>query len=98
MDPHGHEYRGGDYGFVSSHAANMFATATFVSLFFARKWLTIAMFAWAVLVAYSRMYLGVHYPLDLLGGALLGACIGFLISKGEQLVIKKIELYRQHKS
>jgi undecaprenyl-diphosphatase len=69
-------YCGGTYGFVSGHAANSFALATFVSLLFRRKWATSGMILWAALVSYSRIYLGVHYPGDVIGGALLGMLLG----------------------
>lgn len=74
-----HGYRGGLYGFVSSHAANLFAFATFVSRIIPNKPLVIASFTWACLGSYSRMYLGVHYPSDILGGALLGIAISLVI-------------------
>jgi undecaprenyl-diphosphatase len=83
-------YTGGSFGFVSSHAANMFATAAFVSMFFSRRWLTIVMFCWAALVAYSRIYLGVHYPLDILCGGILGYAIGVMIFYVERLVYRKM--------
>lgn len=68
---------GGQYGFVSSHAANFFGLATFWGLFFRKKhWWGIFMGV-AVLVAYSRVYLGVHFPADVLGGALLGMLGGW---------------------
>lgn len=69
---------GGQYGFVSNHATNSFALATFVAgLFYTRiKWLVWVMVFWAILVSYSRIYLGVHYPGDILGGAVLGFLIG----------------------
>jgi undecaprenyl-diphosphatase len=88
-DPNGNEYRGGTYGFVSSHASNCFAVFAFVSLFFARKWITICMLIWAIVVAYSRIYLGVHYPGDVLGGAVIGLFIGLLIFLVEDFVHKK---------
>jgi undecaprenyl-diphosphatase len=65
-------YRGGRYGFPSCHAANSFALATLLFLLFRNRMLTITIFVWAVLNSYSRVYLGVHYPGDLLVGALIG--------------------------
>lgn len=70
-------YRGGSYGFVSSHAANTFAFAAITSLLFKTKWYSWVIFSWATFVSYSRIYLGVHYPGDILGGALLGVLSGF---------------------
>jgi len=69
-------YRGGKYGFVSSHAANVFGVATFLSNRFKNyKW-SLFLFAWAAVVSYSRIYLGVHYPLDIICGAVLGLLVG----------------------
>jgi undecaprenyl-diphosphatase len=72
---------GGRFGFVSSHAANSFALATFMSLTFRDryKWMIPLMITWAALKAYSRIYLGVHYPGDVIFGALLGVLIGLLV-------------------
>ena len=75
----GEFYSGGLYGFVSSHAANTFALATFISLVFRKKWFSISVFAWAVLVSYSRIYLGVHYPGDIIGGVVVGIFSGFVV-------------------
>jgi len=72
-------YRGGMFGFVSSHAANVFAFAVFSSLIFKRKAITITVLSWAMLVSYSRIYLGVHYPADILGGAIIGSAISYVI-------------------
>ncbi len=72
-------YRGGRYGFISSHAANTFGVAVFVSLLMRNKWLTFILFIWASLNAYSRIYLGVHYPGDILFGTLDGCIIGLLV-------------------
>ena len=69
---------GRNYGFVSSHAANFFALATFFSLFFRRRALTFTFLSIATLVAYSRVYLGVHYPGDVIGGGLVGATAALL--------------------
>ena len=73
----GNLYTGGWYGFVSSHAANFFAITTFlVAIFspFSKGWYWL--FLWAALIAYSRIYLGVHYPSDIAVGAMLGILIG----------------------
>ena len=69
-----HNKCGGQFGFVSSHAANFFALATFMGNLFRRKWKwwPVVFIACAGLVAYSRVYLGVHYPGDVLGGAIVG--------------------------
>ncbi len=72
---------GGPYGFVSSHAANTFALATFLYPFLKprMKWLAVAMIVWAGAVSYSRIYLGVHYPGDVLGGIFLGSLVGWMM-------------------
>ncbi len=71
---------GGYYGFVSSHAANSFAVSTFFWFLFHGQhrgiWL---LFIWPLVVSYSRIYLGVHYPLDIIGGALVGIFLGYLV-------------------
>ena len=70
-------YRGGLYGTVSAHAAISFTLATFTSLLFRKRWYTLTICAWALLVAYSRIYLGMHFPLDLFFGTLLGITLGY---------------------
>lgn len=69
---------GGAYGFISSHASNTFGLAFFLGLLFRRKytWLYYGLIIWAAIVSYSRIYLGVHYPGDILGGAIYGALCG----------------------
>ncbi|MEZ4740648.1 MAG: phosphatase PAP2 family protein [Flavobacteriales bacterium] len=66
---------GGQYGFVSSHASNHFAIAVFMigALHARPKWAVPALLFWATPIAYSRVYLGVHYPGDVLVGALYGS-------------------------
>lgn len=72
------DYRGGQFGFASSHAANTFGVAMFFYLMFTdqRRWM-LWLFPWALLVSYTRIYLGVHYPGDVLTGALVGIAAGF---------------------
>ena len=70
---------GGIYGFVSSHAANSFAAASYSLLLIRNRYYTIFIILWALLVSYSRIYLGVHYPGDIIGGAILGAVLGYII-------------------
>ena len=72
-------YTGGLYGFTSSHAANSFSVAMVLSLMFASRRVTVALMSWAMLQCYSRMYLGVHYPGDIIGGTLLGLLVGWLV-------------------
>ncbi|MBN1597737.1 MAG: phosphatase PAP2 family protein [Bacteroidales bacterium] len=74
-------YRGGTYGFISNHAANSFAFAVFICLLFKNRYVTIGFLLWASIVSYSRIYLGVHYPADIAGGALFGAGIAISIYK-----------------
>ena len=72
---------GGQYGFVSSHAANVFGLAILLGKVLkpaSRYWMTFLV-VWALVVSYSRIYLGVHYPFDILGGSLLGILLARLI-------------------
>lgn len=71
---------GGKFGFVSSHATNVFAYAVFSLLIFKNRAYTVFILLWATIVSYSRIYLGVHFPGDIIGGALLGALIGYLLT------------------
>jgi membrane-associated phospholipid phosphatase len=78
-----------DYSFPSGHTATAFATATSLSLSFP-KWYVIApSFTYAAAVGYSRMYLGVHYPSDVLTGALIGTGSAFLSFELQRLFLKK---------
>lgn len=90
-------YRGGRYGFVSSHAANSFGILTFVTLLIRSRELTYALFTWAIINCFSRIYLGVHYLGDIIGGILLGVVAGlivyFLYSKINKKYFKENKYY-----
>lgn len=74
------DYRGGRYGFPSCHAANTVAVATFLSLVYkGRRLIIMSLILWAAMNCYSRMYLGVHYPGDILVGSLIGYATGYTI-------------------
>jgi undecaprenyl-diphosphatase len=77
-------YKGGTYGFVSAHAANTFGTASYLAGTFRTRGWRWCLFGWATLVSLSRVYLGVHYPLDIVCGALLGILVAQLC-----LILKK---------
>jgi len=90
----------GGFSFPSNHAVNNFAAAVFLLRLFPNyKWIFLAV---AILVSISRIYLGVHYPSDVLGGALIGAAFGYLFSitalKLEQYFIKKNEFTNKTKN
>ena len=72
-------YRGGHYGLPSCHAANSFALFMLTMLYFRSKMLSWFMLAWAFVHSYSRIYLGVHYPGDILLGAIVGCVIAFMV-------------------
>lgn len=72
-------YRGGLYGFMSSHAANAFGFATFMSLLFRDRLFTGTIFLWAALTSYSRIYLGVHFLSDIIPGASAGLLFGYWV-------------------
>jgi len=90
----------GGFSFPSNHALNNFAAAVFLlRLFPAYKWIFLIV---AILISISRVYLGVHYPSDVLGGALIGVAFGYLFSvttlKIEQYFIKRNEFSQKTKT
>lgn len=88
-------YRGGLYSFVSSHAANAFGVATFLFLVVRNKisWIWV-MFVWASIFAYTRLYLGVHYPLDIICGGLLGVISAYAIKMLPTILPERLQINR----
>lgn len=82
--------RMGEYGFVSSHAANTFAVGTFLSYVFRHRITSICLMIWASIVSLSRVYLGVHFPLDILCGGLLGVLVGLFVYMLFRLAVVRI--------
>jgi undecaprenyl-diphosphatase len=87
---------GGQFSFVSSHAANSFNVAFLSLLFIRKRWYTISIISWAAVVGYSRIYLGVHYPLDVICGAIQGALVGWGFYSLYMLTDKKILKYKPY--
>jgi undecaprenyl-diphosphatase len=81
---------GGLYGFVSSHASNSFNVALLSLMFIRKRWYTISIITWASVIGYSRIYLGVHYPGDVICGSMLGALIGWGCYKLYEITDRKI--------
>lgn len=81
---------GSGYSFTSSHAANHFAVAVFIICLLGaeRRWIRPAVLSWAGLIAFSQVYVGVHYPLDVICGGLLGAAIGWWTIKTLSFFVK----------
>lgn len=90
-------YRGGLYGFISSHAANAFGVVTFLALLFRNKLLTFFLVLWAVLNSYSRIYLGVHFISDVFFGALSGVMFGWLVYKLFVYLRSRYDFLPEHK-
>lgn len=86
--------KGSPYGFVSSHAANGFGIFVFTSRVFKNRNYRWLLLFWAILFSYSRIYSGVHYPLDIIGGALLGWGFGELCYQLLMLIEKRFSYSR----
>ena len=80
---------GGQYGFISSHASNVFGLAIVIGKIINQKILFVSLFLWAVLVSFSRVYVGVHYPLDIVGGMLWGTFVALVCLKIYNQFLKK---------
>lgn len=91
--PNGELYKSGQYGFISSHASNFFAFSVFMFLYLKSSFSRIGyvLLSICILVAYSRVYLGVHYPSDVIGGAFFGSFVGLVV----YVLIKKISKLKQ---
>ena len=83
-------YRGGRFGFFSAHASNTFSLAVFFALLVRSRLLSIALVLWSLLNCWTRMYLGVHYPGDIICGAALGVLLGLVFWKVFQIVQRKV--------
>ncbi|MFP5079609.1 phosphatase PAP2 family protein [Pedobacter sp. JCM 36344] len=83
---------GSGYSFPSAHATNHFAIAVFLIFLFFDRWKPILPLAlsWAFIISFSQIYVGVHYPIDVFGGAILGILIGLFTSKLYQKLQNKI--------
>lgn len=83
---------GGQYGFFSGHASNSMAVAVFVGLMLKKrfKYIQSILFVWSLLMAYSRVYVGVHYPLDILCGMIFGALSGYTFYKLNKYMMRTL--------
>lgn len=82
---------GGPFGFISSHASNSFAIAFFMALLFRNFSGFAVLFSWAVIIGFSRIYLGVHYPFDILGGMFWGLFVSLLVYYIYRMKIKDFD-------
>lgn len=85
---------GGQYGFVSAHASNTFGLSVLVGMMLRKKFpfMIFLLLAWAAMVSYSRIYIGVHYPLDITVGGVYGALCGLMMYFLFHTVVERYEL------
>jgi len=89
--------KGGLYGFFSAHASTSMVMAMFSSLIFRNKTYNLLVFSWIFLIGYTRIYLGMHYPLDVIGGWIAGALIGYGFYKIIPFLEKHLVFMRRNK-
>jgi len=87
-----YDYTGGNYGFISGHATNSFGFATLSALLFRKRYYTIIIFIWAAIMAYSRIYLGVHFISDIVAGGVSGIIIGYIVFRFYIELANKIKI------
>lgn len=91
-------YRGGNYGFFSSHAANTSSVAVFLTLLLRHKGTSLSLFAWSLLSSWTRLYLGVHFVSDLLVGLLFGACVAWVVYKSYMYLASSESLQKKQQT
>ncbi len=91
-------YRGGRYGFISSHAINAFGFATFTALLFRYRLYTVSIFIWAIIMSYTRIYLGVHFITDIIPAIIMGCLFGFLVYSFYAFVRRKLIVEKSTRS
>ena len=84
-------YRSGSFSFTSSHACNSFGIFMFLSLLIKNRTLSLSLLLWAAINSFSRIYLGVHYPGDILCGAIVGTVLGLMVYSLYAFINKRIE-------
>lgn len=91
-------YRGGKYGFFSAHASNTFSIAIFFSLLFRRKVVTCFLVGWSLINCWTRLYLGVHYPGDIMVGLIWGGLVGYGIFRLYRHYNPQVQTFRERET
>ena len=91
-------YKGGTYGFYSAHASNTFSVVVFLFSLLGRKYpyVYIPAILWSLFISYTRIYLGVHYPGDIVAGWIAGSLVGLLFGKLAQWAVSRIIQRKQY--